>query len=53
MDTHQNVNVLDHVACLTEKAEIDMIIEQGLEEISTQVSLPISNSRLPVFYSYI
>jgi hypothetical protein len=40
-DTHHDVDALKHIGCSEEQSQINLIIEQGLEEISTQVSLLI------------
>jgi len=44
-ESHQNVNILDQICDSTVPSDIDLIIEQGLEEISTQVSASVQNSQ--------
>jgi len=44
-ESHQNINALDQICDSTIPSEIDLIIEQGLEEISTQVSASVQNSQ--------
>ena len=44
-ESHQTLDNLDHISDSRVPSEIDLIIEQGLEEISTQVSTSIQNSQ--------
>ena len=44
-ESHRNVNALDQICDSTIPSEIDLITEQGLEEISTQVSASVQNIR--------
>ena len=47
-ESHQNVIDLDQEYDSTIPSEIDLIIEKGLEEISTQVSVPVHNSQFSI-----
>jgi len=44
-ESHQNINAVDQICDSTVPSEIDLIIEQGLEEISTQISASVHNSQ--------
>jgi len=44
-ESHQNMSASDLICDSTVPSEIDLIIEQGLEEISTQVSESVHNSQ--------